>query len=130
MPVKRPCIERDANGRGCTEYAVDGGSRCAEHAREHQQKGWAEGRTGKRGMRPGWRAVREKVLREQRGKCKRCPAPATAVHHIDGVAANEDRSNLEGLCSDCHKIADREVRDAMRARADSHPWARARRKSR
>jgi len=127
MPAKTPCIERIPDGRGCPHYAVEGKSRCAEHARERQQAGWAEGRTGKRGIRPGWRAVRNRVVREQHGKCSRCPAPATSVHHIDGVAANEDRANLVALCSDCHKAADREVRDALRRRREASPLAPRRR---
>lgn len=126
--TKRPCIERDKTGRGCPNYAAPGKSRCEDHEREHQLAGWAEGRTGKRGVRPGWAKTRRKVIREQRGKCARCGAPATTVHHIDGVAANEDRANLVGLCADCHKIADAEVREAGRARREASPLARRKRR--
>ena len=128
--VKRPCVERLPNGRGCPQYAAEGKSRCEEHEVARQQAGWAEGRTGKRGVRPGWRATRTRVIREQHGKCGRCPAPAISVHHIDGVAADEDRSNLIALCTDCHKTADREVRDAARQRRDASPMAPRRRRAR
>jgi 5-methylcytosine-specific restriction endonuclease McrA len=96
-PVLRPCIEP-----GCTQYAVNGGSRCLAHRRSHARKRWDQQLTGQRGSRGGWRRLRAAVIRQQRGRCATCGARATVVHHIDGNARNDGRTNLVALCDSCH----------------------------
>jgi 5-methylcytosine-specific restriction endonuclease McrA len=133
MPVKRPCIERMPDGRGCRNYAVEGKSRCDEHERERRRNAAAEGRTGGRmGSRPGWKALRAKVWSEQGERCARCGCKPTGyeVHHRNGIGTDDTRANLEGLCEPCHRRADEEVRDANRARREASPMARRRRRRR
>lgn len=105
--VKRPCVVHK-----CPSYAVPGKSRCDEHERERQRKGWEEGRTGSRGSRPGWRRLRARVWREQGERCKRCSKKVKRfiVHHRDGNALDDSRSNVEGLCEPCAAEADRALR--------------------
>lgn len=53
-----------------------------------------------------WRTIRACVLARQ-PLCVMCLAehrrtPAAEVDHIDGDDANNDRTNLQGLCKRCH----------------------------
>jgi len=59
-----------------------------------------------RGSTAAWRRLRERVIREQRGRCGSRP-PTLYVHHRDGDARNDRRSNLEALCPRCHLAAHR-----------------------
>ena len=52
-----------------------------------------------------WQDLRAAVLLEQRGMCALCSRLAVEVHHKE-LATEEnffDRSNLVGLCTNCHK---------------------------
>ena len=56
---------------------------------------------------------RRRVFEEQSHCCNRCglstwlESPITLeLEHIDGNNQNNDRSNLEGLCPNCHSITD------------------------
>lgn len=116
MP-RRACIET-----GCKKYAAPGKPRCLPHCREFERTRWERGATGRRGSRPGWRRLRARVLRDQTPVggvpiCGHCGfREATEVHHKDGDATNDSRSNLVGVCSDCHKILDAAIRKARRGR--------------
>jgi 5-methylcytosine-specific restriction endonuclease McrA len=52
-----------------------------------------------------WKTLRESILRDQQGMCALCAGLAVDVHHkAMATEANFfDRSNLIGLCPDCHK---------------------------
>ncbi len=117
MPVKRPCIVRAPDGRGCPEYALPGKSRCEAHEHEFLGERWEQGRTGKRGSRAGWRKLRLLIWERQGKRCKRCGTRPRKffVHHKDGDAMNDHPSNLEGLCEACHERADAEVRALKRS---------------
>lgn len=54
---------------------------------------------------------REKIFREQSGKCNRCGLEewlgekiTLELEHRDGATNNNDRSNLELLCPNCHSL--------------------------
>lgn len=51
-----------------------------------------------------WMAIRRRVLRRDRGKCRKCGAPATEVHHVKPVAegGSDAMRNLVALCHACH----------------------------
>ena len=56
-------------------------------------------------------AIRRKVLEEQNYKCNRCGLDEWQGHtlvleleHKDGVRNNNERSNLECLCPNCHSL--------------------------
>lgn len=108
MTARRPCIVHR-----CAEYAIDGDARCLFHKLERERSRWDDGFTGSRGSRPGWRRLRVRVWREQARKCGHCRRHPREffVHHVDGDAMNNERSNLIGLCRDCHKRADKILRN-------------------
>lgn len=68
-----------------------------------------------------WREIALRVKEEAGWRCEWCgarhgePHPVTGskvvltVHHIDGDARNNARSNLVALCQKCHLEADREM---------------------
>lgn len=50
---------------------------------------------------------REKILKERGYMCEQCgfdERPALSIHHKDGDTHNNDPSNLEVLCYNCHHI--------------------------
>lgn len=122
--VRRPCIERLPDGRGCPNYALPDKSRCEDHERGRGKQRWAEGKTGKRpGWRKGWDRLRSQVWREQGERCNRCRRKVERfeLHHIDGVAdgSRDVRENVEALCHDCHVAAQAELRVAARERREA-----------
>ena len=81
-----------------------------------------------------WQRLRAQVLAEQplcaHCGCRGLTVPATDVDHKDGNPGNNDRSNLEGLCHECHSTktaADHGKRVARPVGLDglplSGPWA-------
>lgn len=51
------------------------------------------------------------------GKCVRCPeVSALEIHHVDGNYKNNERVNLELLCHEHHKQANRENGSSIRPR--------------
>ena len=57
----------------------------------------------------GWDIKRKVVIEQQEHKCSRCGISewmnnpiSLEVDHIDGDNSNDDRSNLEALCPNCH----------------------------
>lgn len=54
---------------------------------------------------PGWRKIRERVLRRDRYRCRSCGRRATEVHHASydrlTMDGGDDR-NLYSLCRECH----------------------------
>lgn len=103
MP-QRPCL--GLPGQPCGRL-VSTGNRCPEHQRPSWQH--AERSAHRRGYDNQWRKLRARVLREE-PTCRHCGAPATEADHIhplnptDGSApgARLHRSNVQGLCHDCH----------------------------
>lgn len=60
-----------------------------------------------------WDIRRERVILEQKGKCNHCGITEWSNHpiileidHIDGDNKNNERTNLEGLCPNCHSVTD------------------------
>jgi len=58
-----------------------------------------------------WEQQRKRVIHEQKGACARCGLSAwlgqqltLEVDHVDGDSNNNSRSNLEGLCPNCHSL--------------------------
>jgi len=56
-------------------------------------------------------AIRRKILEEQNNKCNRCGISewmgqpiSLELEHKDGVRTNNERSNLECLCPNCHSL--------------------------
>ena len=63
-------------------------------------------------------ALRARVLRRDRGRCRKCHAPATEVHHVKPLHLGGDNrmSNLVALCHACHaKQPHRKRRDNVSA---------------
>ena len=57
--------------------------------------------------RHGWsESEKEQVRIRQDGKCKMChkPPPRWEYDHIDGNRENNDLSNCQGLCPNCHSV--------------------------
>lgn len=59
------------------------------------------------GVRRGWTEIEKETVRiRQGGKCNRCgrPPPRWEYHHLDGNRGNNNLSNCEGLCPNCHSV--------------------------
>ena len=113
MPVATIC-----RSPGCDELAVDGQSRCAEHAVIRQAEQAARRAGAKRASAawahlyatPRWKRERLVLLKAAPLCCECCKiglvVPAREVDHImphrGDVAAFWDRSNWQGLCRACH----------------------------
>src|SRR5687767_10783881 len=68
---------------------------------------------------PAWQAKRKLVLARSGGRCERCGCVAKwlDVHHLSYThLGDEPLEDLMALCRPCHKIADQERWQAMRAR--------------
>lgn len=64
-----------------------------------------------------WAQRRKAVLQRTNGKCQRCGNPATEVHHKTYERLGQERdSDLEAVCSTCHKDADRQRASQTAAR--------------
>ncbi len=64
-------------------------------------------RKGKGTVRRGWNEQQKrKVRNRQNGRCASCndTPPRWEYHHIDGNRSNNDMSNCEGLCPNCHSV--------------------------
>jgi 5-methylcytosine-specific restriction protein A len=107
MPRVRACII-------CGKPSVPGRSRCEIHG----GKAWkrtdpaSKHRYGK-----DWQARRARVLREE-PNCRLCGARTSEADHIVAHAdgGTDARSNLRGLCGDCHKKHTAEQNRARRKR--------------
>ncbi|TSA17957.1 MAG: HNH endonuclease, partial [Nitrosopumilales archaeon] len=58
-------------------------------------------------QRHGWTEIeKEKVRERQNGRCRKCerPPPRWEYHHRDGNRSNNNLSNCEGLCPNCHSL--------------------------
>ncbi len=99
---------------GCPALVEDGCGYCPRHQGDRRQ--WdntarAKARQSRRAWHTGdarWRALRAEVLREQ-PLCVQCARAgrlrlASVVDHVDGNAMNNERSNLQPLCSSCHAV--------------------------
>lgn len=52
-----------------------------------------------------WRRLSQ-LVRKQEPFCSVCKAkPSTQVHHRDNDWSNNERSNLAGICGECHQTA-------------------------
>lgn len=74
-----------------------------------------------------WQGIRRAVLMRDNYLCLRCGEPATEVHHIEFVTADNVgnkathiESNLQSLCRNCHcRIHDRQ-RTAPKKKSESN----------
>ncbi len=58
-------------------------------------------------QRHGWSEIeKEQVRIRQEGKCNMChrPPPRWEYDHTDGNRSNNDLSNCQGLCPNCHSV--------------------------
>ncbi|RDE52495.1 MAG: HNH endonuclease [Candidatus Accumulibacter meliphilus] len=108
MPLRAPTPCRHP---GCGAVLTTPGY-CDAHRADHRQ--W-DSNTGKRQRQEkralptnsaAWRGLRARVLRDE-PLCRECLrlgvlCAASVVDHIDGDSHNNDRSNLQSLCSRCH----------------------------
>ena len=65
------------------------------------------GDNGKGGIRRGWTEdEKESVRNRQGGVCNKCGRhpPRWEYHHRDGNRSNNNLSNCEGLCPNCHSV--------------------------
>lgn len=85
------------NVHGCPNIAVNKG-RCALHPRPSWQ-----GHRGFEGYKGEYLKNRNQVLKEE-PCCRLCGKPAVTVDHIKAKSqgGTDERSNLRGLCQDCH----------------------------
>ena len=65
---------------------------------------------------PQWRVLRLGALKRAGWRCERCPeTQGLSVHHLHYRTFKRERlSDVQVLCRDCHKQADRERRQAAR----------------
>ena len=133
MRPAKPCIERlPDSGLGCPRMALEGQSRCAEHARQARRDG-----TSSPGTTAAWRKARAAALRRAGHRCEKCGRKEAQarqdgthleVHHRSGAgvrAKQHDQADLEVMCRRCHvdtmratpRPSWRERRDALRAEA-------------
>jgi 5-methylcytosine-specific restriction endonuclease McrA len=91
-------------GSFCTvcRARIPKGSRCSKHAiRSPSNKAW---------HRPGATRLRARVLSRDDHRCVRCGSTEElSVHHIVPArhGGSDDLLNLQLLCADCHRVADR-----------------------
>lgn len=105
-----PRIPRACRNRGCGNTTTDKSGFCDEH-KGAGWKAYSAGRTSsQRGYGAKWRALRELVLKRDRGLCTMClldgrAVQATDVDHIIEKAhgGTDAMSNLQSLCRDHHK---------------------------
>ncbi|WP_083264625.1 HNH endonuclease [Pseudohongiella acticola] len=105
MPSKPP---RPCRSPMCGGLTIKPHGYCDKH--EHLHKPWSTGSAGKgRGGRP-WRRKRDRILQRDKGLCQPCRrtgrvSPASQVDHIIELASGgtDADSNLESICSTCHK---------------------------
>jgi 5-methylcytosine-specific restriction protein A len=89
----------------CPQPAVERG-RCAAHAAAYRAAvDRRRPRARQRGYGARWERTRRRKLRLT-PNCERCGAPATDVHHLDGLGPNgpdgHELWNLESLCKSHH----------------------------
>lgn len=78
-----------------------------------------------------WNSLRKAVLKRDRFICQSCGSKATEVDHII-AGDNHRRSNLQSLCSDCHRkksssegVNARKTKRTLRRRpSENHPGLR------
>ena len=98
----------------CHRHALPGKSRCELHG----GKAWKRtDPASKHRYGPDWQARRARVLKEE-PNCRLCGARSIEVDHIKAHAdgGTDERSNLRGLCGDCHKKHTAEQNRARRKR--------------
>jgi len=103
MPPKprKPCSKQ-----GCPKLTTE--RFCEGHAKQEQQRyDQQRGTAASRGYGVRWQKIRRNVLNDE-PLCRRCAAegiikPADLIHHVDRDSTNNDRSNLEPLCSRHHE---------------------------
>lgn len=86
------------------------GTQCPDHPRNwHKQE--KRGTRQERGYGSAWDRVRKLVLLRDKGLCKPCGfqnrvSPATEVDHIvpKSQGGTDDQTNLQSICSACHKL--------------------------
>jgi 5-methylcytosine-specific restriction endonuclease McrA len=80
---------------GCPTPAEPGTTSCKQHRRVRGTP---------------WRKLRQQALDRDRGRCVRCGAGATQVHHVNplwlGGQALPPLEQLESLCDRCHVQVD------------------------
>jgi hypothetical protein len=121
--VRRPCLVR-----GCVRFAVRPLSRCWEH---EQEKGRENYLNVSSGTTSAWKKQRDRVLKRDGNRCRRCGVAEKKIngrsnlqaHHVDGskpgtggsirTPTSDDR--LLTLCTKCHGIATKKMRDAKLA---------------
>jgi len=83
---------------------------CEEHTRPPQPRQDRRPSASKRGYDTLWKKRRDMFLaRSENAMCRRCTergihgVPSEMVHHRDGNPRNNDESNWEPLCRECHE---------------------------
>lgn len=103
-------IPRACRKRGCSGTTTDRSGYCEAHRNE----GWQQHQRGlsrhQRGYGSKWVRLRPLVLSRDKHLCQEClrngrHTPAATVDHIRAKAngGTDDLSNLESLCTACHK---------------------------
>ncbi|AXY60015.1 HNH endonuclease [Acinetobacter sp. WCHAc010052] len=108
--MARPC--REYNCSGVVNSQAQNGY-CDKHASKRSNWNRRQDRSGsttQRGYGHAWRKLREQILKRDEYLCVICRADgrtteATDVDHIVSKAhgGTDDQSNLQALCSPCHK---------------------------
>lgn len=119
MAAARPCKHP-----GCAGLVRDGSGYCQAHQGDRKTNRFADDRrasASERGYGHAWKLLRESVMRRDCGLCQPCRdrgqvTLAVQVDHIVPKAegGTDDESNLQAICSDCHKS--KTAREAQRAR--------------
>ncbi len=104
----RPC-------RSCRVGIHYGSGYCDRCQGTATTKRWSQHHKGRtteqRGYGSQWKIIREQVLTRDKNLCQPClrngvATPAKQVDHIiaKALGGNDDESNLEAICIECHKV--------------------------
>jgi len=124
MPYKNIEAKRAAGRRGSRKYYERHKAKCLEEQKEYREKNLTKVRRQEREYRakPG---VKESKIEYQRDRdrpwrkhladsCERCgfiPEHQCQldIHHRDEDKSNNDPSNLQTVCSNCHRIIEHQA---------------------
>ena len=114
---------------GCPElvHSRYKGGYCDKH--QDERTGWKRSKRNQKAGLTGrpWRRLRDEVMSRDDYVCQECArngrlTPATEVDHIINIASGgtDNMTNLEAICSNCHKIKTQNESKKARVSAENY----------